>query len=734
MYFRLGAFALVAAALALTVLRYAPPEPLAKSAPAAEFSAGRARVVLARLLGDGKPHPVGSDANVAVRERLADELRRIGLEPELQRGFSCAAFGACAEVVNVLARVPGRQAGSGVLVASHYDSVGAGPGAADDAAGVAAALELARALRAQPAERNVLLLFTDGEEAGLLGARLFVKSHPALREVRSAVNLEARGTTGPSVMFETSTGNDEIVRSFSAGVSRPVTGSLFYAVYRQLPNDSDFSVLREAGLSGVNLAFIGGFARYHTPRDDLLHLDLGSVQHQGQTALQAVRALAEEPPAALGGEDRVFFDVFSLFVVHWARSWTLPLVALATLLIVVVLARSFARRALGLGALLRASGIFVAALACAAVVGLGLETLWRASGALPSPWLASPLAARCATALGALLPVAVLPAIVRELDETALFSGAALGFLTLAWSLVLLLPEASQLALVPALAGGAAGLFGARPGSLALLAGALCVLLPVNYLLYDALGLTSVAAASVAWWLAWSPLFAVFARPAPRTLPSLVVFAALVASAGVAAALAPFSPESPQRLTLTHHEDTTARRARWLVDAPWGTLPEAFAGLHAWQPSTEPRIQPWAWAPELLQALAPALGARGPGVEVTSDTRSQPERQVTLRVHPSPRTYATILLAPGSAAIGSVTIEGQTVGFRWAGTQRVYTVVGRPDGFEVKLALRGHARLLIADWIPGLPSSAGALVAARNASAVPSQAGDATVVSRTLDL
>jgi hypothetical protein len=61
-------------------------------------------------------------------------------------------------------------------------------------------------------------------------------------------------------------------------------------------------------------------------------------------------------------------------------------------------------------------------------------------------------------------------------------------------------------------------------------------------------------------------------------------------------------------------------------------------------------------------------------------------------------------------------------------------VVGRPDGFEVKLALRGKTRLLIADWIPGLPSSAGALVAARNASAVPSQAGDATVVSRTLDL
>jgi hypothetical protein len=69
-----------------------------------------------------------------------------------------------------------------VLVMSHYDSVHNSPGAADDSLGAAAALEIARALKAgpQPA-RDVIFLFTDGEEAGLLGAEAFFARDPLLR-------------------------------------------------------------------------------------------------------------------------------------------------------------------------------------------------------------------------------------------------------------------------------------------------------------------------------------------------------------------------------------------------------------------------------------------------------------------------------------------------------------------------------------------------------------------------
>ena len=66
-----------------------------------------------------------------------------------------------------------------ILLACHHDSVGAGPGAADDGAAVATLLEVARALKeGPPLPRPVILLFTDGEEVGLMGAQGFVDHDP----------------------------------------------------------------------------------------------------------------------------------------------------------------------------------------------------------------------------------------------------------------------------------------------------------------------------------------------------------------------------------------------------------------------------------------------------------------------------------------------------------------------------------------------------------------------------
>ncbi len=82
---------------------------------------------------------------------------------------------------------------------AHYDSVGAGPGAGDDGSGTAALLEVARALAREPDARHGLAwLFTDGEEVGLLGAQAFVEQHPLFPRVGVVVNVEARGSGGPS--------------------------------------------------------------------------------------------------------------------------------------------------------------------------------------------------------------------------------------------------------------------------------------------------------------------------------------------------------------------------------------------------------------------------------------------------------------------------------------------------------------------------------------------------------
>ena len=255
----------------------------------------RAKAALARVLGDGAPHLTGSAANAAVRARLIAELAKLGLRPEIDERFVCGGGGRCARVVNVLARVPGEDPSQrAALLACHYDSVASGPGAADDGAGVAAALETARALLAAPRlPHDVWLLIDDGEEQALLGAEAFVRDAGARRSASLAVvNVEARGTTGPSLMFELSTGSAWLVAAAARVLPRPATNSIYYTLYQRLPNDTDLTVFKREGMEGVNFAFVGGPLRYHTPRDDLAHLDLGSLQHHGDNALAMVRALA----------------------------------------------------------------------------------------------------------------------------------------------------------------------------------------------------------------------------------------------------------------------------------------------------------------------------------------------------------------------------------------------------------------------------------------------------------
>src|SRR6266849_6361259 len=189
----------------LGVASVEPPPVVPEIAPATEFSAARAmrhlRVIAA------KPHPVGSLENQKVREYLVEQLSRLGLDTQVQEATGFAAGGSIAATVrNIVARKKGATPRPALALVAHYDSVPAGPGAGDDGAGVAALLETARALHADPApmHNDLLFLFTDGEEAGLLGAQAFIAENPSAKEVGLVLNFEGRGDSGPSLMFETS--------------------------------------------------------------------------------------------------------------------------------------------------------------------------------------------------------------------------------------------------------------------------------------------------------------------------------------------------------------------------------------------------------------------------------------------------------------------------------------------------------------------------------------------------
>ncbi|MEA3032870.1 MAG: hypothetical protein QOH86_886, partial [Sphingomonadales bacterium] len=253
------------------------------------FDQARAAARLARVLGDERPHPVDSAADDAVRERLVAELRAMGRNPRVTDHWACngdprSRSLSCARIRNVVATI-GPTEGRQLLLASHYDSTAAGPGAADDGIGVASMLEIASILKDHRLARPVTFLFDEGEEAALLGAKAFLEHDPLAARVDSAINLEARGVTGPAIMFETSRPNGDAIRHFARSAIRPVANSMTADIYRLIPNSTDVSVFAQRPWTILNYAIIGNETRYHSPGDTISALDRRSLQHMGDQAL-----------------------------------------------------------------------------------------------------------------------------------------------------------------------------------------------------------------------------------------------------------------------------------------------------------------------------------------------------------------------------------------------------------------------------------------------------------------
>lgn len=743
---RLAAALAVPAAIALAALaRTAPPEAQGAGAPAAEFSAERALATVRALAGDGAPRPVGSPANRRAADLLVARLRALGLDVTVQETFGCGLYGTCATVRNVIARLgppaPGRRP---VILAAHHDSVGAGPGAADDLSGVAAAVEVARALGAGPAPaRPVVLLVTDGEEAALVGASAFVAGHPLAREAGAVVNLEARGTAGPSILFDASGAPGWLPLAFAA-LPRPVTTSVAPALYALLPNDTDLTVFQRAGTPGVNLAFADGAVRYHTPRDDAFHLDPDSLQHQGENALALVRALGAADLEGSAPAPRAWFDVLAAFVVSWR--WPRE-VALAAALAAAAAAFTLVRREArplaraGLGLLAALAGPLLAALGAAA-----LALALRAAGALPRPFVAHPAAIEGAGWLAGLAGALLGPVLLgRRAGRAGLLAGSALLFAALSAALALTLPLATPLAVVPALAFAAAeGLRAARPpGRGEVLAAALpgaaaaLVLAPVAILLPSILGALSVPLTALLVGLALGPAAAAAENAgAPRRWPALAALAAAVVLAAVQAVRPHATVDAPEKLTFTFHQARDG--ARWLAEAEHdGALPAALRGVAAFGPARRP---PFAWTPvrQAFAAPAPPLGLPPPRAEVLSVEVKDGLRRVRARLS-SPRGAPTVaLFVPPSVALRAAYVDGVPLGLPprlalwFFGDHRLVACLTTPPaGVVVELVIEGEAPATahLADQSRGLPPSGAALVAARPATAAPFWDGDTTVVT-----
>ena len=347
-----------------------PPDAAFMNVPYNQFSSGRAMKHLEVIAQ--KPHPIGSPEHTKVRNYIFNELSALELNPQIQTtsviNSKWRTPQKAGTVHNIIAKLPGTNNTKAILVAAHYDSVPNGPGASDDGIAVAAMLETLRSLKVSSALKNdAIFLFSDGEEFGLLGAKAFVDEHPWAKKVGTVLNFEARGNRGASLMFETGDNNGGLIREFAKAGVHPVASSLFSSIYKLLPNNSDFTMFKEVGISGLNFAFIDGLIYYHTQRDNLANASSRSLQHHGETMLGLIRRLGNLDLEHIQKPDAVFFNLIGSIFINYSEQWIVLLGIFTSLLFAGVVRVGLRQRQLTLKGIMAGFGVLLLSMASAAI-------------------------------------------------------------------------------------------------------------------------------------------------------------------------------------------------------------------------------------------------------------------------------------------------------------------------------------------------------------------------------
>ncbi len=320
--------------------------------PKTEFSTERALVHLKEITQ--KPHYVGSKNHQEVREYIINELKKLGLTVEVQTQMVFnKKWRAGSNTKNILARIKGSNQGRALLLLSHYDSSPhSSLGASDAGSGIVTILEGIRAFLAnnkQP-KNDIIILISDAEELGLLGASAFVNHHPWAKDVGLVLNFEARGSGGPSYMLmETNGGNKNLVKAFNkANPKYPLANSLMYSIYKMLPNDTDLTVFREDGnINGYNFAFLDDHFDYHTEQDSYKRLDKNTLQHQADYLMPLLYYFADANLNNLSSdEDFVFFNFPVFKLINYPFSWVSPILILTVFLFLFLIFLGFKLRKL----------------------------------------------------------------------------------------------------------------------------------------------------------------------------------------------------------------------------------------------------------------------------------------------------------------------------------------------------------------------------------------------------
>jgi hypothetical protein len=194
-----------------------------------------------------------------------------------------------------------------VIIAAHFDHVGIRApdetgdsiynGADDDASGVVALLEIARAIRLGPApKRTLIFLAATAEESGMLGTRWYIEN-PVVPMERTVANLSIEMIGRPDSLaggpgkawltgYERSTMGDALRAAGIPIVPDPRPEQNFFL-------RSDNAPFAFRGIPAHTLSSYNMHGDYHRPSDEVDRIDFDHMARVVEAAIRATRILAD---------------------------------------------------------------------------------------------------------------------------------------------------------------------------------------------------------------------------------------------------------------------------------------------------------------------------------------------------------------------------------------------------------------------------------------------------------
>lgn len=635
-----------------------------------------------------EPRLPGEPAHREARERLVDEFDQLGWQTEVHDSIGMNSSGSpivpMAAVANFVATLPGTDPTGTVVIAAHYDSVPGSRGAADDGIGMATALETARALTegGDRPRNDVMVLLTDAEEPGLLGAEAFTHDRAADLPHAVVVNLEARGNKGMPMSVRLTQPNS-VLFDLLGETPEPLVDSFSDALFAILDNNTDMARFAEAGLYGFDTAITGGGAYYHTALDDAAHLSVESLHQMGEGTLAFTRAAAGEDLTRIPDGTREIGVSHPFGLLTFPEGLELPLAAGALLLTAAAAAVARVRRTVTVPRVLLAAvvALFLPVLAALVPVGLWQAALAvdpaQASAFVGDPYVLWPYAVACLAGV-LVLVLGVRALLGRVLPAPTQALGGLLGLAVLGLLMATVVPALPGLAtpaVLPVLPAALAALVamimpaGWTAGRRAVL---LLGVLPAAVLISPALvGMFEVGMATGA------PLAAVFgtllvlivrtpidAVGAPqrglgrRLRTPLTLLLVVLLAGGVGLVLNREGATDPRQEMITYSVDTDDREALWSSWSPSGS--EWSRDLMG-DPVDSLDHLPWLGGGDLANGAAPVTSLDGPAVEVVSDREEDGTRVLELDLSSRRGAPSVGMWLGAEAEVRHASVQGRDV-------------------------------------------------------------------------